>query len=388
MNVLLCTLLFAQVSFAASEEKEAERVRISDDMERFSKRGNWKAVEKKYEELLGLGLDVPFADHLLGAQAIFYLGDVKRTCATLELAISIAENNPELEEQKSSALAWLTDIYSVFFPVEITVSRSYKEDASLEIAELPFMPEEQDVYKQAKEILAEDGRFKGMLPAGEYKIAGQSFVLPEAAMTPGQPNEPHIVKVQDQNSAITIAPRLDLGSALSKAGQLKETSALNADAFGGVGARAGAGFEVGMGTNVGIFTEIGYHRISKDEEIPLQMQNLGFKPTNTDYNSFFVWSGARYKLNDLSVLGGLTLDRATATTQGADQQSDARLDLATAQYLSLEGTIVAAGFAGGVSYSLMEFGPLTGGLSLLLGAQNDSARWYSWGQLALTISPS
>ena len=227
-----------------------------------------------------------------------------------------------------------------------------------------------------------------MLPAGEYKIAGQSFILPSEDMNPGQPNESCVVKIQNQDSALTIAPRFDLGTALSRAGDLNETSALNADSFGGMGARAGAGFEVGIGSSMGVFTEVGYHRISQDEEIPLQVQNLGFKPTNTDYHSFFVWSGARYKISDLSVVGGITLDRAKATTQGADQQSDSRLDLATAQYLALEGTIVAAGFAGGVSYALMNIGPLTGGLSLLMGTQNDSARWYSWGQLALTISPS
>ena len=78
MFCLVLMLLSLQVSYASDEEKEAERVRISDDMERFSKRSNWEAVNKKYQEILELGVEVPFADHMLGAQATFNLGHIQR----------------------------------------------------------------------------------------------------------------------------------------------------------------------------------------------------------------------------------------------------------------------------------------------------------------------
>ncbi len=389
MNVILLLLLSVDFSFAASEEKEAERVRISGDMDRFSKRGNWKAVEKKYKEILGLGLDIPFEDHLLGAQAAFNLGKVKQTCLILERAIELAADSSELAEAKASAESWLSEIYSTFFPVELSISKSFDGPRDLQISELPFMPEEQDAYNKAKKTLEEQGTFKGMLPVGEYMLGGQSFVVPTAAMTSGVPNEAYKLKLQNPGAEFSVAPRLDIGSAFAKAGELKETSSINADSFGGIGARAGAGIELGLGQKIGIFTEVGYHGLSNKEDLPKELSQLyGFEQTPTSYQSFFIWGGARYKMGPTSFLLGTTIDKASATTQGADKKSDPRLDAATAQYLPLEGEIVAVGLSGGVSYALMNVGPLQGGLSMIFGAQNDSARWYSWGQLALTFSPS
>ena len=50
---MIVTVMMTSVVYAATEQEEqAEVVRIYEDMQKFKKRGNWEAVERKYQEML------------------------------------------------------------------------------------------------------------------------------------------------------------------------------------------------------------------------------------------------------------------------------------------------------------------------------------------------
>ena len=123
-----CTLLLSLVSSMhsvahANEAKEAERVRIVEDMNRMSRRGTWNAVNKKYQELLELGKDVPHPeDHMLGAQASRNLGRIEMTYVriqrTLE-AIERLQDEAKYAELETEARNWITQLRSSFVPDRI-----------------------------------------------------------------------------------------------------------------------------------------------------------------------------------------------------------------------------------------------------------------------------
>ena len=137
--------------------------------------------------------------------------------------------------------------------------------------------------------------------------------------------------------------------------------------------------------------EIGYHNILSSGQAVSDtlQQNRGFAEYPTRYHSGFGWLAVEYNSPKYSVLAGPTIDVATAEVQGLDPQTvDRNISALSAQYQPMEGKIRAGGFSGGFTYNLFPIGSqLYGGISSMMGAQYDSARWYSWGQLALTISP-
>jgi hypothetical protein len=55
---------------------------------------------------------------------------------------------------------------------------------------------------------------------------------------------------------------------------------------------------------------------------------------------------------------------------------------------SVEGRIYAGGAATGLSYAVMHFGSFNGAISLYGGAHTDLSRWYTWEELAFTLTSS
>ena len=121
---------------------------------------------------------------------------------------------------------------------------------------------------------------------------------------------------------------------------------------------------------------------------PIELRSFGYQSTATRYHSVFGWLGLGYRAEKFTVLLGPTFDFATAQTQGLDVttvEQDIFED--SARFSRMTGQLRAGGLSGGLTYDLMTIGQnLNGGLSALFGIQNDSTRWYSWGQFAFTIT--
>ena len=157
LSAIACATMSSILSTAyANEAKEAERVRIVEDMKRMSRRGTWPAVEKKYQKLLELGKDtLQPEDHMLGAQAALNLGKIEATCVRIQRTLDTIERLQEGEKHaqlKIEAENWLTQLRTTFVPVNISINRTYKGDKELKIGQLPFLPEENDALKRAKKM--------------------------------------------------------------------------------------------------------------------------------------------------------------------------------------------------------------------------------------------
>jgi len=87
-------------------------------------------------------------------------------------------------------------------------------------------------------------------------------------------------------------------------------------------------------------------------------------------------------------MAGPTMEMARVQTQGINGVGTA---VSTAvnnlDFMPVTGSVLSCGASGGVTYYGFELGKkLNGGVSALFGAQSDSARWYSWGQIAFTMN--
>lgn len=393
----LSAIAFATMSSMAhaNEAKEAERVRIVEDMKRMSRRGTWLAVEKKYQKLLDLGKDtLQPEDHMLGAQAALNLGKIESTCVRIQRtldAIERLQDGEKYAQLKIDAENWLTQLRTTFVPVNISINRTYKGDTELKIGQLPFLPEENDALKRAQKMLAANGEYRGMLPLGEYTIGDVSFTLESEQVDIRSPlsDQRKFIKVPEPTQ-IVLSPRINLSGALSSSNRITNEKDLNAIAFEGFGFKTSAGVDVSFGKNIHLFTEVGMHQFGKQVAIPDKYsETLGIQPTDTSYKGYFLWLGGQFDLAKLAISTGPTIERATISTQGAANiKSSLPEDRQyLTDYVPMSGTVLSAGLTSAVTYHIKKVGSNQIGVSALATVSNDSARWYSSYQLALTYAP-
>lgn len=153
----------------APEQAEAHRLaeykRLSDRLHYLAKKNNSKATAKIYSDLAALGFPLSYADLLIGAQIFRYRGDVESNYACLETAAKIQGTREVID--------WLVAIDSQYGRVVLQV-----EDGMVwEIRpEMPvILPDQKAAITLAQAALMEKGQFKGFLPRGAYRLAGQRF---------------------------------------------------------------------------------------------------------------------------------------------------------------------------------------------------------------------
>ena len=78
---------------------------------------------------------------------------------------------------------------------------------------------------------------------------------------------------------------------------------------------------------------------------------------------------------------------AMVQTQGINPPAQqVEYTVGQADYIPVQGSLLASGMSGGVTYAGMDVGDgLLGGVSTYVGTQSDGTRWYTWGQVSLTI---
>lgn len=150
---------------AANTVAEAERARISGEMDKLVQRQVWAGVERKYQELVELEVDLTVQDYLNGATAARELGDVQSTYERLKAAARI-KGSKEIVD-------WLWDIDNNYGHVELVSVPA--RSAELTVATPPFDPNQRKALDAAVETARKDGVFNGMLPKGDYVFAGQKF---------------------------------------------------------------------------------------------------------------------------------------------------------------------------------------------------------------------
>ena len=77
---------------------------------------------------------------------------------------------------------------------------------------------------------------------------------------------------------------------------------------------------------------------------------------------------------------------ASVQTQGINVSVDQVNILLDKRLYTCTREPIGFGLSGGVTYAGMDVGDgLLGGVSTYVGAQSDGTRWYTWGQVSLTI---
>ena len=376
-------LLSAPFAYAASADlQNAERKRLSSVMRTLAKKGHWAGVDKNYREMLKLTkATIRYEDHYLGGDAAFKIGNIRASYKRFNRALE-AKPDPQAQRMVDAIIAQYIPVEIVIYDQEVPVQ--------LEIKEVPFDPMQQKSIEYAKKALTKLNGFKGMLPKGDYSVGSTVFKLDFTQNNKKQLAPKVFVEVGERHK-ITFGPRLDLGASFAQAGAAAEGSGMNSGTFNGAGSRIGVGVSANVTKTISVVLEVGYHNIlSSGQEVSDTLQRTrGFMEYPTRYHSGFGWLAVGYDSSKYSVLVGPTIDVATAEVQGLDRNTiDLNVSISSAQYQPMEGQIRAGGFSGGFTYNLFPIGSqLYGGISSMMGAQYDSARWYSWGQLALTISP-
>jgi hypothetical protein len=396
MRLLRLSPLFVLVAPSIAEagpRDDAEHTRISEEMSSLAARNAWRGVESGYRKMLGLekkGVTLVFQDHYLAAQAASNLGDITATHRRANRALSVAAD----PEDRQQARGWVQDIESNYGPVTLRTPPRYVDSVTFEIATMPFNPEHRAVYQKAQAQILEGSTYEGLLPIGEYTFGDAAFQI-TANSDFETPQRYTFTSGSAQSDGLIayVGPRLDLGGAVSSAGV--PSGAGEPGAFSGPGLRAGLGLEVGLRGNLGVLVEVGYHTLTAGEgddpsgvEVPgtglTYSEAYGVQSTSTALRAGYSWLAAAYRPAPWL---GLAVGPVYAIGSGSAQGTDTSGDLS--QYASLNGQIRAGGAAAGVTYiSPVSVGPVGIGVSALGGAQSDSSRWYTWGQLALTLTPA
>jgi len=384
-------VLVAPAVALAGEKEEAEHTRLSEEMSRLASRNAWRGVENSYQKMLALerkGVVLTYTDHFLAAQAASALGDVTVTHARASRARDATSDAGERQE----AEAWVGQIESSYGPVALKVPPKYAESVSFEIATMPFNPEHRAVYQAAQARLLAGESYEGLLPLGSYSFGTETFDISansdfnaplRVAFDPGG-------SVQADTLIAYVGPRLDLGGALSSAGDPASTN--EPAGFWGAGLRAGLGAEVGLRGGVGVLVEVGYHSLASAEEGDLAGvvvtdtgltagEALGVVNSDTALRAGYSWLAATWRpVPAVSIAAGPVYSIGSGSAQGTGD--------GLASYDSYNAEIRAGGVSGGLTWiTPAAVGPVAVGVSALGGAQSDTSRWYTWGQLALTITP-
>jgi hypothetical protein len=175
MTVLAITaVLAARLALAGPHGAEdadparsaAEHTRLSGDLEQLTGRQLWAGAEKKYQELEKLGIELAYEDLVHGADAARALGNMDAAYKRLKLASQAKPTKIVLDT--------LFAIDANYGLVELSANAP-KQDTLLEPALMPFDPDARVAVEAAMAAVRTTGKYKGLLPKGDYVFASQPF---------------------------------------------------------------------------------------------------------------------------------------------------------------------------------------------------------------------
>ena len=149
------------------EAAAAEGRRLAQDIRQLAAREAWVGVERKFQELVALGVPLTYEDWWRGAQAARSLGRVDEVYLRLQAAAAL---DPTRE-----ALDWLYAIDSNYGHVSLRAEPPL--GVALRVAEMPFDPDARLAVEWAVAEVGRAAAFEGLLPRGSYDFAAHPFVV-------------------------------------------------------------------------------------------------------------------------------------------------------------------------------------------------------------------
>lgn len=166
--LVLAGLLWCTVGVAAEPAAEApvveprqsaEQDRLMSELGKLAKKGAWKGVERTWQKISALDIPAPAAAWRIAGDAARQRGDATAAHRRYLKAERIEPDST------TEAMAQ----YRASFGV-LEVRRLDASCIQLEPAERPFDPTWSAAIDFASAELAETGRFRGLLPAGTYRV--------------------------------------------------------------------------------------------------------------------------------------------------------------------------------------------------------------------------
>jgi len=256
------SILLATASAHACDE--AEYRRLSGEQTRLAQRSAWSGVERAYERLERTRCALSVDQHQLAAEAARGLGKTWEQYARLERALAVSDD---------AAIRSQLDAIAQSFG-RVSVRGDPRRPPELVREVLPFAPDQQRSIEWARTVLAETGRFDGLLPVGEYVVGGEPLEVEAGVGEPrrlalsrrgasdreGRGPLRYLAPVGHLGPTWLFAPDNDVVTTLSDGGH--QLSPATVSVFGiGLGAGVEAGFSWGepaLGVAVGVDYAGGY----------------------------------------------------------------------------------------------------------------------------------
>ncbi|HSL03322.1 MAG TPA: hypothetical protein VK901_07270 [Nitrospiraceae bacterium] len=185
------------VSSPASQP--AEVVRLTEEMTKLAQRNAWTGVERAYKMLESMGdeafnlipkdLTSAAAIHQLGAQASWIFGETQLSQTRLLRAKkSLDTTNGPIDDQALRRIIDSLDAIEKAYGA-VTIAPRTGPTSKKELKRLqgrgpellpvvqPFAPDQRRSIEAAAREIKETGSFIGLLPAGNYTLADQSFTI-------------------------------------------------------------------------------------------------------------------------------------------------------------------------------------------------------------------
>lgn len=187
--------LLLQPAFSAPKDaRQAEAIRLVEEMQRLSQRTAWSGVERQFDKLEKLkGVEIPADAYLLGAKSAQATGNIAAARKRAEKAIGYAGKDIAT---LTAASQFLTEFDILNGPVRIDVPSQMEQIPVLRSAQPVFDPGQRAALEHANQDLTTNRGFSGYLPLGQYQIGSTPFdVLPSekpivVVATPGETPEP------------------------------------------------------------------------------------------------------------------------------------------------------------------------------------------------------
>lgn len=164
LTLLLLLTAHAQPTETPDPARAAEARRLHDELSKLASKGAWDGVERKFVELLALGVPMDPADVILGAQSSLQQGDVQTALDRL----AHAADDPDAAALRDQLLGTY---------VRVTLATEPAVQTTLAMPQLPLAPDQRAVVERAQAQVAETGAYDGWLPAGQYEFAGAQVTV-------------------------------------------------------------------------------------------------------------------------------------------------------------------------------------------------------------------
>ncbi len=160
-------LLSLRAAAGEADRSAAEHLRLSGELDQLSERQLWSGVNRKFQDLEKLGVELTYQDLIHGAQAARALGDMSSAYSRLKRAAHI--------DGTKEVMDWMYAIDMNYGSVDLI--RNPKKGDVLSTEVMPFDPDQRAAVDLAITSVADNGAFSGMLPRGSYVFAGQAFTV-------------------------------------------------------------------------------------------------------------------------------------------------------------------------------------------------------------------